>query len=547
MVSHAARLVMYSTSWILLLSAALLLLPPQPRASSRCEGAGICYIRAGATGRGTGTNWTDAYTGFGAAAGQVDPARMQRGAVYWIAAGDYGGVAFTTPDSGSSVIALQGAPASSHGPALDWNPGYAGQALFGPSSITTDHWIFNGQTRNTDWRSGYTLKFVNLRDPQGFAVALGTYLGGVHHVAFKYVEMQGTGLTGGAFPHNTTADRCTVDNCGQWMDGNIKEVQPCGNLYFGYGYFHHTGNSQFWFNSTGPRGQISRDLTWEYNWISTNHTGQNGQHDEAFALLANQAVIRYNVFQNIAGSGIIVDSSAARPALSNWFIYGNLFFNDPSYLALGQKYWLNTVDQGIVVLGDGDGTPQTEALSGTFLFANNTMANFNPPGASCLETYSTLPIAGTSMIHGNPQVIIQNNLWFRSSCVHGNYTPVCKYLSGNCKQDYNASVAGGVPSSMNWRTQDQPAAHDYNVPGNADPFTNSRGTALEDYRIAHPALFLEHTGTTLSDFFTADMLGTLRDARSAWGFGALQGNVPGQQAQRRADPEARAPRSTAPR
>src|SRR6185437_16576993 len=99
---------------------------PSFAASSGCDGAGNCYIRAGASGSGSGADWTNAYTGFGTGAGQVDPSAMSRGVTYWIAAGSYGKVAFRTPDSGTSVITLEGVTSGNHGPAADWSSSFAG-------------------------------------------------------------------------------------------------------------------------------------------------------------------------------------------------------------------------------------------------------------------------------------------------------------------------------------------------------------------------------------------------------------------------------------
>jgi hypothetical protein len=59
-------------------------------AATGCDGSGNCYVRAGATGTGTGSSWTNAYTGFGTGAGQINPASMSRGVIYSVASGNYG-------------------------------------------------------------------------------------------------------------------------------------------------------------------------------------------------------------------------------------------------------------------------------------------------------------------------------------------------------------------------------------------------------------------------------------------------------------------------
>jgi hypothetical protein len=509
------------TTWCLTIILGVLAAPRYVEGASGCDGNGNCYISASAKGGGTGASWANAYTGFGTRAGQIDPASMTRGVTYWIGAGSYGEVTFSTPDSGIATITVEAATTRMHGPAPDWNNSLAGQAVFSASAITTDYWTFNGQTRAPDWQSGYTLKFWNQTSMQGGAIYLGTHDRGVSNISFLYVEFEGTGA---GFPNNSsTADKCNVNNCGIWQDNAIYEWQPVSNLYVGYGYAHHTGNTQFQMNVTGPGGLINQNVTWEYNWISYNHTGQNGQHDEAFALVASNVNIRFNVFQDISGTGIISDASAASPAMSNWFVYGNIFFNDSAYLALGQTYWLNTVDNGILALGDGDGNPET--LTGTFLFANNTIANFNPHGVATFSTYSTLPISGApGAIAGTADVIIENNLWYASAFVYGNYNPICNQLSGTCTVDFNASFQGDdAISASNWQTQETPAAHDYNVSGTTSPFSGLQpALTIEGYEPAASHPFMSNGGVKLGLPYDEDMLGNLRGTNGIWDRGGLQ-------------------------
>lgn len=501
-----------------ILFAILLFIHPSLASASGCDGAGNCYIRAGASGSGNGVNWTNAYSGFGSGAGQVNPSNMLRGVTYWIAAGSYGSVSFNTPDSGTQAITVEGATTANHGPATDWSNSFAGQALFGESAVLTDYWNLNGQTRGADWQSGYTIKFWNKTDGSGADMQIS----GNHDLNFDYIEMEGTGE---GFPNNTsTSDRCSQENCGVWTDFGIYESVPVSNVYVGHGYYHHTGTGQFQMDDTSNGGTgINNNMTWEYNWISYNHTGQNGQHDEAYSLLSNNVIIRYNVFQDISGSGIIVDASANNPTMSNWYVYGNLFFNDPAYLALGQVYWLNTVDQGILVLGDGGGGDKSEQLTGTFMFANNTMANFDPPGVSCAGTYSTLPIAATTMVYGSANTIIENNLWYKSYCVNGNYNPFCNQVSGTCTEDYNTSYSGGLDAeNYNWQTQGTPAPHDINISSTTIPFVNAAGSTIASFEPVSPDPFSSNAGVSLGSPYNVDLFGVTRGSNGTWDRGALQ-------------------------
>lgn len=500
--------------------------PNSATATGGCDGAGSCYVRADATGAGTGADWTNAYTGFGPGSGQVAPSSMQRGVIYWVASGNYAGVSFNAPESASALITIKGATDASHGSASDWTNSYGGQAVFSPIAITTSNWVFDGQSRGADWQSAYTMKFWNQSVPGGAAVVLGTYQSGVNNVSLRYIEVEGSGA---GFPNNTaTTDKCSVDNCGVWDDNGIYEAQPVSNIYVGYSYLHHTGNAQFQFNATSNGGTgINSNLLVEYSWVSYNHTGQNGQHDSAAAFLANNLTVRYNVFQDNSGSGLITDASANHPTMANWYVYGNVFFNDAAYLALGQLYWLNTVDQGVLVLGDGGGADNSETLTGTFQFTNNTMANFNPPGVSCLGTYSMLPIAATTMVSGSASAVIENNLWYRSFCVYGNYNPFCHQVSGACTQDYNASYSGGLNDQLGWQTLATPSAHDVNISGTVSPFVDSTASTIAGFELVAPDPFVSYPGAALGAPFNLDILGVTRGADGTWDRGALQLNGPG--------------------
>lgn len=309
----------------LILMLAVIFMPGHLQAATGCDGAGNCYIYAAASGTGSGASWANAYTGFNTGAHPISAGSLSRGVTYWIAAGSYGAQTFSSPDSGTTVITIEAATNSSHGPASDWSNSYQGQALFiGGISISTDYWVFNGQTRGSDWQSGYNLKFW-YQTGQCPGNNCGPVMLNGNHVTLEYVEGEGTGQ---GFPTNTsTADKCSSNNCGNYGDvGIYTGSSAVTNLYVGYGYWHHTGNTQFQMN-----GAVSNYLTWEYNWVSYNHTGQNGMHDEAFSLVANNVAIRYNVFQDICSTGIITDASAGTPTMSNWYIYGNIFFWDDAY------------------------------------------------------------------------------------------------------------------------------------------------------------------------------------------------------------------------
>jgi hypothetical protein len=86
------------------------------------------YIYSGATGNGSGADWTNAYT-------QLPPVldRGASGTTYYIAAGQYEGYEFTAtnaPVDGTKVISIKKATVADHGTNTGWNDAYAAQAVF---------------------------------------------------------------------------------------------------------------------------------------------------------------------------------------------------------------------------------------------------------------------------------------------------------------------------------------------------------------------------------------------------------------------------------
>lgn len=152
------------------------------------------YVRAGATGTGTGDDWTNAYPSV--------PNTLTRGSVYWIAAGKYGDLKIDDPDSGGATITLKKAIADDHGTDTGWQPSYGdGQAEF------IDRWDIeandieihgNGERPTAfPWNASYGFKVT---DPDGGSTAAflvhvdgRTIPGRGQRVALRHVEIDCSG------------------------------------------------------------------------------------------------------------------------------------------------------------------------------------------------------------------------------------------------------------------------------------------------------------------------------------------------------------------
>jgi hypothetical protein len=161
--------------------------------------AQVYHVRAGATGANNGSDWNNAYTSL--------PATLQRGATYYVAAGNYGSYTFNTPASGTTRITIKRAIESDHGSSTGWQSSYGtGAAVFAPVlQFNTPYWTFDGQV----WH-GFELTCN--RTYSGFGGSMQINTGGnfvtVRGVYFNANYAAGSGHTLGIFGQDTTVELC---------------------------------------------------------------------------------------------------------------------------------------------------------------------------------------------------------------------------------------------------------------------------------------------------------------------------------------------------
>jgi hypothetical protein len=473
-------------------------LSPIVACTSNCDGSGNCYIRAGANGSGNGSNWTNACTGF---TGACASSNMTRGVSYWVAAGGYGGVTFNAPPARSSVITINAATVANHGPAADWSNSFAGQALFGESTVTTDYWTFDGQSRGSDWQSGYNIKFWNQKDGGSSAYAL--TLNG-NNLSVRYVEIEGTNgnYSGGA------------DDAGMLIQGT--------HVNLGFSYVHDTGVDLIW--------NWGANTTFEYNYIARNHKGDQNAHAQAFATCGNTMIIRYNTFRNIVSSGVITDPTPNGCTISNWYIYGNTWFWDTSLPS----------NQGV---GDGFVDLFGETSSGVIQIYNNTFAGINasvcnPINGSQVCNSHALFVCGSACGYsgcpggncGHPTVTVYNNLWWNPSSAQdvavnssgASWTATADYGQAYCPAG-GCSYSGGFTSV---------GSHDLQS-NSGNPFVNFNGSSNFDVSLkadTSPGFNIPNWATTPSGCSVGtnceniDPLGVTRGANGTIDRGAFQIN-----------------------
>jgi hypothetical protein len=434
------------------------------------------YVRSGATGANNGSDWNNAYTAL--------PSSLKRGAIYYVAAGNYTGRTFSDAESGSQVITITSATIASHGTNAGWNNTYSGQALFlGETFFTTGYYVIDGQTRGSDWRSGYTLRFWNSANLSGAAIHLQA-----SHITMKYVEIQGTTNMRDPDPNGTSLG----DN-GIYTDA----VGNLSNFYIGYSYIHETGNTQFQMNLG-----VGDVFTCEYNYVYLDHTAYNGNHDEAFSLTWSDTIIRYNIFHDINGTGVITDAAAVNIPLSNWAIYGNLFVWDLAYASSIEGYMSDGI---IAMLG--------ENMSGYMYVYNNTIANMRS-----MNNHSGIYFPQTKLFGCRPggtvNMYVYNNLIFNCGSQGGPAGPnnPPPTFTGTLYWDYQSYY------SLNGNANDSSA---HAAVSNTDPFVNSSPATSSspfDFRLVTAT----GAGIALSSPYDTDMDGSARGADGTWDRGAFE-------------------------
>jgi len=358
------------------------------------------YVRQGATGTGTGANWTNAFTAL--------PASLSRGCTYYVAAGTYAGHLFNDAVSGSTVITIQSPTVSVHGIAAGWSDSFVGQATFNTSSgangifdLNTSFYVIDGAYRNADWKSGYGIHLDNTGSVVGSAVGILSFDASNNTV--RNVEVEGSHSQG------SPQDR------GVQSFGN-------SNLLVSHDYIHDVGNASLLFRGTCPSScnTVASNITLEYSYVSVDFSNPAVGHAEgiSFAEGVDNIAWRYNKFVNINGTGAMANASShtsTQDAFNGpFYIYGNLFWLDDAFWPVWYPTWCQVGGfyANINVKNTGD-----------IYVYNNTIGNMGDNFGSCQSNgashdggihFDDDGLSGGSAV--NPAIDhAKNNIWWGSA------------------------------------------------------------------------------------------------------------------------------------
>lgn len=324
----------------------------------------VHYVRPEAAAGGSGNSWTDAYRAL--------PASPIRGDTYYLADGAYGSYTFGA-GSGSGTItilkAVDDATCASlgkqtsecRGPAADganFQSSFDGVASFTGWTFTAGNWTIDGQKGSgaldiTDRDYGF-----KVQRNSGYVVFAGGS-GSIPNVTVKHTEVEGGGNDG---------PNCVSHNKGFFIyNGSYP------NWRLSHNYLHDFGNMPL-----DLEGLTQAIL--EYNYIARNESysggcGANneGEHAEGlYSLGSNNSTIRYNVWEDIEGTGVIMLAG------SGWKVYGNVIFRtgNPEYTEVSNgsiaKWSSYAVSDSIVV---NNTVANCIGVCGVTIGAGNTIEN----------------------------------------------------------------------------------------------------------------------------------------------------------------------------
>lgn len=300
------------------------------------------YVRAGASGSGTGDDWVNAHTAL--------PSTLLRGNTYYIAGGTYSGRKFNTPASGTLAIVIKGATAADHGTDTGWQSSYSVEnsraTWTSPVTFTTSYWVFDGSV-------GSLSKNPN---SYGFAFSVMNYPIYIYNTSNAIQSFVISHIAATAPSADTEKFFVSTSNSAR----GISDVTISHNYLNGW-------QALYW--ATTSSGAMD-NWTAEYNvalngfsssahhggWINNNY----GHH--------RYQVTRYNLFEGHSGSscmtGIIVANNADNDYAK---VYGNVF-ND-TYACNG------------TITGTSQGNLNyAEVYNNTFVNAKTGISTVNGPG-----------------------------------------------------------------------------------------------------------------------------------------------------------------------
>ena len=303
--------------------------------------AQTAYVRAGATGTGSGTDWTNAY-------GTL-PDPLVRGTTYYVADGSYAAYTFNDAASGTTAITVVKATAADHGTGTGWLATYGdGASTFASLRIVSTGYV--------DVKGIVVTAGIDIEPPSGGLPSA------THHITLRGITAQSLGVVGqdilvqgGSFGG---FNACDVNNPEDIIQ--VWQSPDSGGTY------HAATRVTF-------DGVTVHDVTDNGNLCAGLST--SGRHVDCMQILAGHFItIKNSRFYNCATSDII-----ARPFRDtlNDIVVENNFFQE-----------VMSPGASINFLSDND------LISGTNIFRYNSMSGTLLVGTATLAAGASIQVYG---------------------------------------------------------------------------------------------------------------------------------------------------------
>ena len=387
--------------------------------------AATYYVRSGATGNGSGSDWTNAYTTL--------PSRLDRGvngSTYYIADGNYEGYHFSTtsaPVDGTKIITIKKATSIDHGTNTGWISAYGdGQAVFQWSDhgttnynykldtfrIATSYITIDGSVGSGGNINDYGFKCV-IADgfgDAGFtlwsAVSIGSLADRnkiISNIIVKHVASNG--------PSETQWHRCFDGNDG-WtcsnnglqsyiIDPGLLSNLTVENCLFGY-----------WNNNISIRG--ANNVVLKGNYLNNNISSATGLHGQNINVdSCNGFTITNNHIVSSKEFAVALHSQGTG-TVSNLKIYNNLFYGtNPS-----MSGFISTMTSDVDTIATG------------MQVHHNTIVGQNCGGKGFVRVGTITDSGVVSYVY--------NNLFYKTTNCSTSNTG---YTGGVIVHDYNAYIS----------------------------------------------------------------------------------------------------------
>jgi hypothetical protein len=396
----------------------------------------VFYVREGALGNGTGSNWINAFNTL--------PATLLRGATYYIADGNYSSYTIDDPVFGAQSITIKKATQLDHGTDTGWQTNMGdGVAAFSGITFGTSHLVLDGGKRDSPI-AGYGLKIASTTDQ----ATLITVNGAQTNITIRYCELSGD---------STLVNRTT----------GIYAVQNPSSLTVQYCYLHDMFGVPF--HLIGATKTLV-----EHSVIARNKSTPEWHSEGMQCRGGVDLTIRYNVWEDMQGTGVIVSGSGDS---SQWYVYGNIF----------NRY---SVGHGAVA----------DNMNGTIhdVYIYNNIFKDGENG-------------GLNFWNGTGNIHVANNIWYSTGWAT---------FTGVTDRDYNYFSNAKFPYAFNPQANETPVRDGGDGKYSTitdDPFVDS---VAGDFRLKVP--LAGYSGLSLTSPYDKDVVGNTRGADGVWDRGVFE-------------------------